>query len=62
MHVFAAEVVRGMRGPNPRMTTRSISHPIEKPERRRDKGVSVVRENALHQRARVLRKLRVLKP
>jgi hypothetical protein len=62
MHVFAAEAVRGMRGPNPRMTARWISHPIEKPERRRDKGVSVVRENALHQQTRVLRKLRVLKP
>jgi hypothetical protein len=62
MHVFAAEAIRVMRGPNPRMTTRWISHPIEKPERRGDKGVSVVRENVLHQQTRVLRKLRVLKP
>jgi len=62
MHVFAAEAVRRMRGPNPRIMARWISHPIEKPERRRDKGVSVVRENALQQQTRVLRKLRVLKP
>jgi hypothetical protein len=62
MHVFAAEAVRGVRGPIRASPARWISHPIEKPERRRDKGVSVVRENALQQQTRVLRKPRVLKP
>jgi hypothetical protein len=32
------------------------------PKRRPGKGVSMVRENALHHLTKVLRKLRVLKP